>query len=202
MNVKVKALLAIVAVSASSFALAQNKNFTGFSAGVNVNSTNVTADFSGALVAAGQVKNSNAVTNMSLQGQYGFGISDKFVVGLGVTYGMSDLTAETGGTATTKLKNVYSINIEPGYVVSPATLIYAKVAYAGATAEVTAPGIVGGTGNLSGTGIGFGSRTMLTNKLYLQGEYVYASFDRKSIIPGVAVKVDTGTISIGVGYNF
>ena len=41
MNVKVKALLAIVAVSASSFALAQNKNFTGFSAGVNVNLTEI-----------------------------------------------------------------------------------------------------------------------------------------------------------------
>ncbi len=201
MNVKVKALLAIVAVSASSFALAQNKNFTGFSAGVNVNLTNVTADHSGALVGATAVKNSNAVSNASLQGQYGFGISDKFVVGLGVT-GMSDLTAETGGTARTKLKNVYSINIEPGYVVSPATLIYAKVAYVGATAEVTAPGISGGTGNLSGTGIGFGSRSMLTSKLYLQAEYVYASFDRKNIITGVDVKVDTGTLSIGVGYNF
>ena len=210
MNFKVKALLAIVAVSASSLALAQNKNFTGFSAGVNANFADNKAEFSGAgLVGALATKSNQSDQNASLQGQYGFGISDKFVVGLGVTYGIGELKAGSfspaaGVSISSKLKDVYSINIEPGYVVSASTLAYAKVAFVNAKAEGTQTGGAGGSvsGNLTGTGFGVGFRTMLTGKLYLQGEYVQTSFDKKNIGTGVDVKADMGTASIGVGYNF
>ena len=206
MNFKVKALLAIVAVSASSIALAQNKNFTGFSAGVNANFANSKADFT--VTGVGSASSSQSDQNASLQGQYGFGISDKFVVGLGLTYGIGELKAGTisggGSSVSSKLKDMYSINIEPGYVVSASTLVYGKVAIQNAKGELTATGTGGGTasGNLTGTGFGVGFRTMLTPKLYLQGEFVQTSYDRKDLATGVSVKPDTGVASIGVGYNF
>ena len=201
MNFKVKALLAIVAVSASSLALAQNKNFTGFSAGVNVNFANTTAEFSGTNVGATPIKNSKSDQNGALQAQYGFGISDKFVVGLGLTYGIGELKAETGGTARAKLKDMYSINIEPGYVVSARTLVYGKVAFQNAKGEIT-QGAATASDNLTGTGFGIGFRFMLMPKLYLQGEFVQASYDKRNIFTGTAMKPDTGVASIGVGYNF
>ena len=206
MNFKVKALLAIVAVSASSIALAQNKNFTGFSAGVNANFADNKAEFSG----AGLVGKSNqSDQNASLEGQYGFGISDKFVVGLGLTYGIGELKSGSfspaaGVSISSKLKDMYSISIEPGYVVSASTLAYAKVSFVNAKFEATQTGGGGASasGNLTGTGFGIGFRTMLTPKLYLQGEYVQTSFDKKNVGTGVDVKADMGTASIGVGYNF
>ena len=198
MNFKVKALLAIVAVSASSLALAQNKNFTGFSAGANVNFANSTAEVSGTGVVPTQ-KGSESAQNGSLQGQYGFGINDKFVIGLGVTYGLGELKAGTTTQGSAKLKDQYSINIEPGYVVSATTLAYAKVAFQGAKEEAS----LNNTGAmLTGYGYGIGFRTMLSSKLYLQGEYQQISFDKKNVITGVDVKADTGVASIGVGYNF
>ena len=204
MNFKVKALLAIVAVSASSIALAQNKNFTGFSAGVNANFADSKAEYSGTGVGPTAQKTNQTDQNASLQGQYGFGISDKFVVGLGVTYGIGELKAGTNSVAgvSSKLKDVYSINIEPGYVVSASTLAYAKVAFASAKGEAAVTGVGTLTGNLTGTGFGIGFRTMLTPKLYLQGEYVQTSYDKKNIATGVDVKADSGVASIGVGYNF
>ena len=206
MNFKVKALLAIVAVSASSIALAQNKNFTGFSAGVNANFADSKVEYSGTgTVGAAATKSSQGDTNASLQAQYGFGISDKFVVGLGLTYGIGELKSGSfspaaGVSISSKLKDMYSINIEPGYVVTPSTLVYAKVAYASAKGESTG-NLVGST-NLAGYGVGLGFRTMLTGKVYLQGEYVQTSYDKKNVVTGIDVKGDTGVASIGVGYNF
>ena len=206
MNFKVKALLAIVAVSASSVALAQNKNFTGFSAGVNANFADSKIELSGANTGGGGKVNKTD-QNASLQGQYGFGISDKFVIGLGLTYGLGEL--KTGDSAvfgiSTKVKEMYSINIEPGYVVSASTLAYAKVTIASAKGEISgagAPTAGGNSMNLSGTGFGVGFRTMLSGKLYLQGEYVQTSYDKKNVATGVDVKADSGVASIGVGYNF
>lgn len=200
MNFKVKALLAIVAVSASSIALAQNKNFTGFSAGVNANFADSKAEYSGTNVGPTAVKSNKSDQNASLQGQYGFGISDKFVVGLGVTYGIGELKAGTVSGVDSKTKDMYTVNLEPGYVVTPSTLVYAKVAYASAKVESSGGAIA--SANLTGNGYGIGFRTMLTPKLYLQGEYVQTSYDKKNVAAGVDVKADTGVASIGVGYNF
>ena len=201
MNFKVKALLAIVAVSASSIALAQNKNFTGFSAGVNANFADSKVEYSGTGVGATAIKSNQGDQNASVQGQYGFGISDKFVVGLGLTYGLGELKAGTVIGVSTKLKDSYSINLEPGYVVTPSTLVYAKLAYANAKGEASGAG-TSASATLNGFGYGLGFRTMLTGKLYLQGEYVQTSFDKKSAGSGVDVKGDQGVASIGVGYNF
>lgn len=201
MNFKVKALLAVVAVSASSLALAQNKNFTGFSAGANVNFANSKVEV--IALGVGSAQASESAQNASLQGQYGFGISDKFVVGLGVTYGLGELKAGTGtyggAPISGKLKDQYSINIEPGYVVSASTLAYAKVAFQAAKGESS---VINNGVMLTGYGYGIGFRTMLSPKLYLQGEYQQINFDRKNVITGVDVKADTGMASIGVGYNF
>ena len=200
MNFKVKALLAIVAVSASSFALAQNKNFTGFSAGVNANFADNKVEYSGTNVVPSPLKSNQSDQNASLQAQYGFGISDKFVVGLGVTYGIGELKSGTVSGVNSKTKDMYTVNLEPGYVVTPSTLVYGKVAYANAKGEASG-GFVG-SANTTGYGYGIGFRTMLTGKLYLQGEYVQTSYDKKNVGTGVDVKADTGVASIGVGYNF
>ena len=201
MNFKVKALLAIVAVSASSFALAQNKNFTGFSAGVNANFADSKLEYSGTNVGATQ-KSNQSDQNASVQAQYGFGISDKFVVGLGVTYGLGELKAGTvPAGVSTKTKDISSINIEPGYVLSASTLAYAKVAFVNAKGESAGGGFVGSS-NVSGTGLGIGFRTMLMGNWYLQGEYVQTNYDKKNVAAGVDIKADSNSASIGIGYNF
>lgn len=198
---------AVFAAFIAPQAFAQNKNFTGFSAGINANFANAKAEYT--VAGVGSVQSSESSQNASLQGQYGLGFGDKFVLGLGLTYGLGDLKAGTisggGATLSTKLKENYSINIEPGYVVAASTLAYAKIAFENAKAE--ASGGVGstsgsGTADLTGMGYGVGVRTMLTGKLYFQAEYLEASYDKKSIAAGVDAKGNASVISLGVGYNF
>ncbi len=191
---------AVLCTCFASQAFAQDKNFEGFSVGINANSVRTSTDASGATFTASASKTSS---NASLQANYGFALSDSFVLGVGATVGLGDLDAGSttvlGLPVSLKSKNLYAINVEPGYLVSNTTVAYAKIAYQSMKGEVQMTG--GGTQDFHGTGYGLGVRTMLDKNLYLQFEASQVDYNAASI-SGVSYRPKQTTASIGIGYRF
>lgn len=166
---------------------------------------------------------------------YNFGINKDYVVGIGVNYypgassGATGTLATGGGTlsragvpSTTipannnagvlsyNVKNLYSITVNPGYVIDKDRLAYAKIGYTGATIGLSGAGIPYNTVNLTGLSLGLGYKQMVTNSLYLLGEVNYATYGNKT----ASATADSGTaistpvkgtgldFLVGVGYRF
>lgn len=167
---------------------------------------------------------------------YNFGINKDYVIGLGVAYypgassgatgvlatGATTLSSSRGypsipvpadnnaGTLTYNVKNLYSITINPGYVIDKDRLVYAKVGYTGATIGLSSADIAYNTVNLTGYTLGLGYKQMVTGSVYLMGEVNYASYGNKT----ASVTGSDGTsynqplkgtgldFLVGVGYRF
>ena len=184
---------------------------------------------------AASVNNVNTGT-ANLAVGYNFGINKDYVVGFGVAYypgassgatgvlatGASSVTNSKGGpaipipannnagTLSYNIKNLYSITINPGYVIDKDRLAYAKVGYTGATIGLSGAGIPYNSVNLTGYTLGLGYKQMVTDSLYMLGEVNYASYGSKS----ATATSDSGTalnqpvkgtgldFLVGVGYRF
>lgn len=166
---------------------------------------------------------------------YNFGVNKDYVVGIGVNYypgassGATGTLATGGGTlsrtgvpSTTipannnagvlsyNVKNLYSITINPGYVIDKDRLAYAKIGYTGATIGLSGAGIPYNTVNLTGLSLGLGYKQMVTSSLYLLGEVNYATYGNKTASAtsdsGTAISTPVkGTgldFLVGVGYRF
>ena len=166
---------------------------------------------------------------------YNFGVNKDYVVGIGINYypgassGATGTLATGGGTLsrtgvpsttipannnagvlTYNVKNLYSITINPGYVIDKDRLAYAKIGYTGATIGLSGAGIPYNTVNLSGLALGLGYKQMVTSSLYLLGEVNYATYGNKT----ASATSDSGTalstpvkgtgldFLVGVGYRF
>jgi opacity protein-like surface antigen len=206
-----KSLIAFIATSAialaSSSVFAQASNFQGFSAGANVNfattSTEVVNNKS-------VYKINEASQNASLQAAYGIGLSNSAVLGFGGTYSLGDLKAGSGSasngamTVALKTKNLYSLYLEPGFVVGNTSLAYAKLMYLGTKGERTSsfgPRSTTSSEHFKGMGFGAGFRTMLNKNLYLQAEFLQTNFGSKNI-HGIDIKISGTTGTVGLGYKF
>lgn len=166
---------------------------------------------------------------------YNFGINKDYVVGIGVNYYPGASSGATGtlatggatltstrapstvippnnnaGTLSYNIKNLYSITINPGYVIDKDRLAYAKVGYTGATIGLSGGGIPYNSTNLTGYTLGLGYKQMVTDSLYMLGEVNYASYGSKT----ATATADSGTaisspikgtgldFLVGVGYRF
>lgn len=182
-------------------AFAQTKNFEGFSGGLNVNFANLKTDLA---VGPVSLSGSDSSQNASIQGQYGLAIAKNAVIGLGLTYGIGELKSGTikAGTTTitSKSKEIYSLNIEPGFVVSPTTLIYGKLAFQTAKGE-SSDGTTSSTKTFNGTSYGLGFRTFMSKNIYFQGEFVQLGLNSQTD-SGVEIKPSGQLFSIGVGMKF
>ncbi|NLR75350.1 outer membrane beta-barrel protein [Leeia aquatica] len=79
-----------------------------------------------------------------------------------------------------KLKQHWSVYIEPGYLVRPDVLVYGKLAYHTAKGEYIDSGAPSGTRNHHGTGVGIGVRYALSNHLELAAELQQVRLSRES----------------------
>lgn len=190
--------LIIAGLLATSNSFAQAEKFSGFSVGLNTGFvTNSTYSSSNPTTLG-----SNS-TLLNIDATYSVAISPSSILGIGLTYDLSDTVLYEGtsgdgiiGDTTWKLKNHYSINFEPGYVIRDDALAYAKVAYhSGKSSVLTLDQ------NINGWGYGFGAKFNVDKNLYLkiEAQHVdYGSFTSSST--KIIHKSTLGTI--GLGYQF
>jgi outer membrane immunogenic protein len=160
----------------------------------------------------------------NLSAGYNFGINSDYILGVGVSYypGASSSAPGTftfttpGGTplqsgpATYNVKNLYSVFLSPGYVIDKDRLAYLKVGYTGATIGLNGPTLSYSTINLTGYTLGLGYKQMITQSLYMLGEFNYAGYSNKTVtltqITGTNLTAPFGGSGIdflvGVGYRF
>lgn len=193
---------AVVAGLVAPQVWAQTSNLSGWSLGLNVNSASTWTEFIGGGTSA---KISDTSQNASLQAAYGAALGIHGVLGFGVTYSLGDLKAGSinagGRNVDFKLKNLYSLYIEPGYAMSDSWLAYAKLGYFGVrNGEESVDGVIASK-TFGGLGYGLGIRTMLDKNLYLQIEFIQADYNRKTADFGTYRSM-TSTGSVGLGFKF
>ena len=177
---------------------AQAENFTGTSVAFNTgfNSTNLKVE--------GQAPFSTNSTPSIIDTSYTFALSPKVTLAIGINYDLTDTPVISSGDWSEVewlLKNHYSINIEPGYVLSENTLGYIKLAYHSARSYYKA---YSSDSDIYGIGYGFGTKVFISKDLFLNLEIQktdYAAFTQSSF-GDVTVKHTTTTSTIGIGYRF
>lgn len=154
---------------------------------------------------------------------YTYGINDRYTLGLAVSYSLGTSSAANGSFYATlpngtnssltwfkyQIKDVWSVTVNPGYVIDKDKLAYAKVGMTGNTM-----GINGGTANyqtvnFTGYVLGLGYKQLVTKSIYFLGEVNYAGISSKT----TTIQTSRGPLSgnvggsgvdmmIGVGYKF
>lgn len=197
---------AIFVAACSSSAYAQVSNFTGPSVGVNLDHTAINYETS---ASSGYFENGYGQQSIgaSIQGAYGFALSNNIVLSVGANYSLVDsksfdASSGSGYSITSKLKNQSSLYLEPGYLVSEKTLAYGKVSYESAKASQDATGQANISKNLHGMGYGFGIRTMLDKNLSLQAELKSVKYGSESSSSTSQFKTSATVGTIGLGYKF
>ncbi len=161
----------------------------------------------------------------NLAGGYNFAINKDYVLGIGASYYPGASSGATGtlniinpltgapltsSVATYNVKNLYSITLNPGYVIDKDRLAYAKVGYTGATIGLSSSSIPYSTTSLTGYTLGLGYKQMVTSSFYAFGEVNYAQYGSKTanvtaygVVPISASVKGTGTdFLVGAGYRF
>ncbi len=177
--------------------------------------------------ANGSASTLNTPTN-AISAGYNFGVNQDYVLGIGASYyigasgsgtGSFSLSAPGGGPVpalnettpvTYQLKNLWSVTLQPGYVIDKNRLVYAKVGYTGVTIGLNGPIASYQTSTLSGYSLGLGYKQMVTDSIYLLGEANYGGFSNKSATLSTSIGTNVGTtlggsgfdLLVGVGYRF
>jgi opacity protein-like surface antigen len=220
--------LALLATTAATPAFSQAKNFAGPSIAIGAGYSSYNPE--GSLIEANGAGDGLQSTSKLETGKndfkyladlsYGFVANDNLVVSLGATYDFNDSEAtfvSSNDAVNTvsikgKLKDHYSLYIQPTYLLNNSTGIFAKVSYNYAKNSITLAETnesVSFSENLEGWGYGVGAKTFLNNNLYLQFEGSLVKYDKQS--KSIAGELDTYTISaepevlsalISIGYKF
>ena len=196
-------VLAVAAAACYTSAFAQVSNFTGYSAGVNLDHTAVTTKLSaGSATIDGLGQQSVGAT---VYGAYGVAVDSNTVINIGATYGLTNAkggsTDDGTGPLTAKAKNQYSLYVEPGMLLNDKTLAYGKISYNSAKMELDAQGDVGSK-SVNGLGYGLGIRTMLDKNMSLNVEIKRVNYGTETVLTDVDFKTTATVGSIGIGYKF
>ena len=154
---------------------------------------------------------------------YTYGINDRYTLGIAASYSLGASSAANGsfyatlpnGTTSSptwfkyQIKDVWSVTVNPGYVIDKDKLAYAKVGMTGNTM-----GINGGTANyqtynFTGYVLGLGYKQMVTQSVYVLGDVNYAGISSKT----ATIQTSSGPLSgnvggsgvdvmVGLGYKF
>ena len=220
--------VALLATTAATPALSQAKNFAGPSIAIgagyssyNPKGSLVEDDRDGAQVpVTSKLETGKNDFKYLADFSYGFVANNNLVVSLGATYDFNDSEATfisaTDGADTVsikgKLKDHYSLYIQPTYLLNNSTGIFAKVSYNYAKNSITLAETtrsVTFSENVNGWGYGVGAKTFLNDNLYLQFEGSLVKYDKQS--KSIVGDLDTYTISaepevlsalISIGYKF
>ena len=197
--------LSCIAIAASLIAapaFAQHLKFDGFSLGVNLNFPTTSVDYN--VGGLSQTK-SNATNDAGVQLAYSYRSQDNYVLGIGATYSPGDVK---GGTANInsvdydwKGKDLYSLYLEPGVLVSPTTLAYGKLSFQAANGEVKLSNGGSARDDYMGYGFGVGVRTLLNANVYVQAEIMQVNYNEKSSL-GLTAKPSSTLGNVGLGYQF
>jgi hypothetical protein len=234
---KICKLSAIALLASSTSLMAQSKSFEGVSLGLSVSGIGVEVNGSGRTSQGNRSNGSlGKVTEIAaVDLSYGYAIGNNGIIQVGASYtpgkakagsgtytdgvtnaGEFNLNAGTGNLSL-EVKDPYTIYIAPTYVVSKDSAIYAKIGYAKADINTAATG--GATlsrkpADLEGMSYGIGSKTMLTQNLYLGVEANITDYDSISATTltnagngGTASKTITADVktvqgTITLGYKF
>lgn len=152
----------------------------------------------------------------------GFDISYHFPtssgsLGFGATYipieaeiGQGTITSGTGGNVSGKLKDHYTLYVQPALNINKDSAVYFKVQYAHADLEISG---ATGSDNIQGWGGGIGLKTFLDKNTFIQAEANYTEYDSISG-RNVVTRTTTGTTTtvsgtpylaqgiISIGYQF
>ena len=224
---KILKLTAIALLASSTSLMAQSKNFAGASIGISGSMAGVevdgrTSDSSSATTGSGSFGKITPVPSVDIN--YGFEAGPNFVFGIGASYipakvefgtnAFTDSTNSQRDAVTGELKDIYSIYVTPTYVINNNSALYAKVGYIHGDLSLSSASsnvvFTKKPSDVEGWSIGIGSKTMLTNNLYLTVEGNYTEFDSitatttdsesntntSSATPKVAQAI------IGIGYKF
>ena len=228
---KILKLSAIALLASSTSLMAQSKNFAGASLGLSLSA--VGAEISGSSTSSGTVGGTANTTSGSvgkvaeiaaIDASYGFsmGTNSVFVVGATYTPGKAkagsgnytDNNAGTGstgdtGTLSVEVKNPYTIYVAPTYVVGNNAALYAKLGYSKTDLNVSATGgaaLTAKPNDLEGWTYAIGSKTLLTNNVYVGVEASITDYDSITATRATGVnisadaKVAQGIITLG--YKF
>jgi opacity protein-like surface antigen len=230
---KILKLSAIALLASSTSLMAQSKNFAGASLGISVSA--VGAEISGSSTSssggtAGQNSTSGSIGKVAeiaaIDASYGFAMGANSVFVVGATYTPGKAKAGTGnytdnnteaqagvasntGTLSVEVKDPYTIYVAPTYVVGNNAALYAKLGYSKADINVNATGGAALTtkpSDLEGWTYAIGSKTLLTNNVYVGVEASVTDYDKISAVratnvsTSADVKVAQGTITLG--YKF
>ena len=201
-----KTLLGLVAITASFASFAQTSNFTGTNLGANVSfaaaSTSLTLDTT-KIDGLGQQN-----MGLILSASQGFEMSKSSVILLGLDYSFSESKSgqiSSDSTITLKAKNLWTLSVAPGFLISDQTLAFLKVGYEGAqtVGTVTGTGATELTKNITGTSLGFGMRTMVNKTTYLQAEAKQVTYGSAKFDTSTTDFTSRATVaSIGLGLKF
>jgi len=200
-NMKKLAIAAAMTVIASS-AMAQASNFTGWSATGNLNMVSAVTEISGG---GSSVSFGETSQNFSIGASHGTQLNENTILTVGGTYGIGNIKAGSGAfdadDFTIKGKNMYSLYVEPGVLMSNNTLAYGKVAYSSMKGELSVAGAGSESETFTGFGYGAGVRTMLDKTTFIQVEFVQTKYGSKGGAD-LAAKPSATVGSIGFGVKF
>jgi len=228
---KILKLSAIALLASSTPLMAQSKNFAGASLGLSLSA--VGAEISGSSTSStGGTSSVNSTSGSigkvaeiaAIDASYGFAMGANSVFVIGATYtpgkakagsgNYTDNNAAAGGTSDTgtlsvEVKDPYTIYVAPTYVVGNNSALYAKVGYSKADVNVNATGgaaLTAKPSDLEGWTYAIGSKTLLTNNVYVGVEVSITDYDSINATRATGVnisadaKVAQGTITLG--YKF
>lgn len=214
--------VAMLATTAATPALSQSKNFAGPSIAINTGYSSQTYDLKFTDIGTDpdtSLTTGNGKNNFSsaVDLGYGFQVDKNLIISIGGTYDFTKSevkpfrlvdTVETT-TVSSELKDHYSIYIQPTYLVSDNTGIFAKLSYnfAKSSGKITVDDVsVSNSKDLEGWGYGIGSRIFLDKNLFFQVEGSYVEYDTHKVIFDEDVtsshKPKVLSALISIGYKF
>jgi opacity protein-like surface antigen len=169
--------LGILPVAAAQ---AGEANFAGPSIGLRVSAVNNEADYEILGVAGSTSQNDTA---FDLTAGYGFNLGKDWVLNVGASYTVNDTdfgttTYQDSGTQTVsaKLKDQWSVSIEPGYRFAPQWLVYASLSYHSAEGEINDSQSDTITVDVDGFGYGLGLGYALNRNIEVAAEVKQIDF--------------------------
>ena len=217
---KILKLSAIALLASSTSLMAQSKSFEGPSIGlfgsiIGAEVDGKVSDSNGA-VSTGSIGKVTPVAG--LDASYTFATGSNGFIGIGATQivgeaefglGNADSSSDATKSFKGKIKDHYSVYIQPGYAVSKDSAVYGKLSYNHADFNVS--NAVKQPGDLEGWGAGIGLKTFLTSNTFVQAEASYTEYDTltatRTATGGTGVVTASGTPAIAagtitIGYKF
>jgi hypothetical protein len=217
---KILKLSAIALLATSTSLMAQSKSFEGVSVGLF--GSIVGAEVDGTVTDSNNAVSSGTIGKVTpvagIDASYTFATGSNGFIGVGATYlageaefglGTADSSNDATKTFKGKIKDHYSVYIQPGYALNKDSAVYGKLSYNHADFNIT--NAVRQPGDLEGWGYGIGLKTFLNANTFVQVEASYTEYDSltatRTATGGTGLVTASGTPAIAagtitIGYKF